>query len=96
LGGKEVITAKENLAKAKMSQTPELKLQIAQMKMKYLKEQIWMLHCIEEAEQRDKNEGETFVYKQISDFQYELVCEIQELQKEIQELTETVAEGDPE
>jgi hypothetical protein len=36
------------------------------------------------------------VYKQISDFQYELVCEIQELQKEIQELTETVAEGDPE
>ena len=65
------------------------------MKMKYLKEQMWMLRRIEEEEQRDRNEGETHVSKQISDFQYETLREIQELQKEIQELTEAVAEGDP-
>ena len=94
---KQLITAKENLAKAKMSLTPELKLQIAQMKMKYLKEQIWMLECIDEPAQKElRDEWDSRVLQQIRDFQYEIVREIQDLQKEIQELTQTVEEGDPE
>jgi hypothetical protein len=79
-----------------MSQTPELKLQIAQIKMEQLKNEFRMLQLLKRAELKDKNEGETFVYKQICDLENDNGESMLEVLLEIQELTQTVAEGDPE